>query len=62
MYDAIEITPNMETLDKLDKVVKKSDHPQIKVWLTADERKIPIKIRSKVGIISFDFELVSDPP
>ena len=62
MYDAIEITPNMETLDKLDKVVKKSDHPQFKVWLTADEKKIPIKIRSKVGIILFDFELVSDPP
>ena len=61
IYDAIEITPNMETLDKLDKVVKKSDHPQLKVWLTADERKIPIKIRSKVGIISFDFELISDP-
>jgi hypothetical protein len=58
MYDTIEITPNMETLDK---VLKKSDHPQLKVWLTADEKKIPIKIQSKVGIISFDFELVSDP-
>jgi Protein of unknown function (DUF3108) len=39
MYDTIEITPNMEMLDKLDKIVKKSDHPQLKVWVTADEKK-----------------------
>ena len=61
MYDTIEITPNMGMLDKLDKVVKKSDNPQLKVWVTADEKKIPIKIRTKVGIISFDFDLVLDP-
>ena len=60
MYDTIEITPNMKMLDKLDKdkVVKKDDHPQLKVWVTADEKKIPVKIRTKVGIISFDFDLV----
>jgi hypothetical protein len=60
-YETIEITPNMEMLDKLDKykVVKKSDNPQLKVWVTADEKKIPVKIRSKVGIISFDFDLVT---
>ncbi|MGA3280872.1 MAG: DUF3108 domain-containing protein [Smithella sp.] len=61
MYDTIQITPNIETMDKLDKVVKKSDHPRLKVWVTADEKKIPIKIRTKVGIISFDFDLVSGP-
>ena len=61
MYDTIEITPNMEMLDKLNKVVKKSDHPRLKVWVTADEKKIPIKIRTKVGIISFDFDLVLGP-
>lgn len=61
MYDTIEITPNMEMLDKLKKVVKKSDHPRLKVWVTADEKKIPIKIRTKVGIISFDFDLVLGP-
>ena len=59
MYDTIQITPNMEMLDKLDKVVKKSDNPQLKVWVTADEKKIPIKIRTRVGIISFDFDLVT---
>lgn len=61
MYDTIEITPNMEMLDKLKQVVKPSDNPQLKVWVTADEKKIPIKIRSKIGIISFDFDLVTDP-
>jgi hypothetical protein len=61
MYDTIEITPNMETLNEFDKVVKKGEHPQLKVWLTADEKRIPIKIRSKIGIISFDFELEPNP-
>jgi hypothetical protein len=62
-YDTIEITPNMNMLDKLDKdkVVKKSDNPQLKIWVTADEKKIPIKIRTKVGIITFDFDFVPDP-
>jgi Protein of unknown function (DUF3108). len=60
-YDTIEITPDMEMVNNLDKqkVVKKSDHPQLKAWVTDDEKKIPIKIRSKVGIISFDADIVS---
>jgi hypothetical protein len=62
MYETLEITPNMEMLDNLDKVVKKSDHPQLRIWVTADEKKIPVKIRTKVGIISFDFDLVTSPP
>jgi len=59
-YDVYEITPDMQMYDELEKhkVVQKSDHPQLKVWITADEKKIPIKIRSQVGIISFDFDLV----
>jgi Protein of unknown function (DUF3108). len=42
-YDTIEITPNMNMLDKLDKdkVVKKSDNPQLKIWVTADEKRFP---------------------
>lgn len=62
MYDTLEITPDMDMLDNLDKVVKKSDNPQLKIWVTADEKKIPVKIRTKVGIISFDFDLVTSPP
>lgn len=56
MHDVLEITTDMK---KLDKVVKKGDDSQLKVWVTADEKKIPLKIRTKVGIISFDFDLVT---
>ncbi|MBN1662560.1 MAG: DUF3108 domain-containing protein [Deltaproteobacteria bacterium] len=61
MYNTLEITPYMEMLDKQDKEVRKSERAQLKIWVTDDEKKIPIKIRSKVGIISFDFDLVSGP-
>ncbi|HQP46750.1 MAG TPA: DUF3108 domain-containing protein [Flexilinea sp.] len=61
MYDTIEVTPDMGMLDELDKVVKKSDHPQLKIWVTADGKKIPVRIRSQVGILSFNFDLVPGP-
>jgi hypothetical protein len=53
----------MEMLDQLekDKVIKKSDDPKLKIWVTADEKKVPIRIRSKVGIMTFDFDLVTGP-
>jgi hypothetical protein len=57
MYDTIEVTPNMEMVNKLR---EKNDNPRLKAWVTADEKKIPIKIRARVGIISFDFDLVPD--
>lgn len=62
-YAAIEITPDMRMLDSLEKnnVVKKGDNPQLKIWVTADKKKIPIKIKTGVGIISFDFDYVPDP-
>jgi hypothetical protein len=62
-YAAIEIIPDMKMLDSLEKnkVVKKSDNPQLKIWVTADKRRIPIKIKTSVGIISFDFDYVSNP-
>ena len=45
-------------MERLEDVVKKSENPQLKIWYTADEKKIPLRIRSKVGIVSFVFELV----
>ncbi len=57
-YNAFEITPDMRMLETLKKVAKKKTPPQFKMWVTADERRIPIKIRSKIGIISFDFDLI----
>ena len=61
MYNVIEVTPNMKMLDKLGNIVKKSDNPQLKVWVTADGKKIPLRVRSKIGIISLDFDLVLGP-
>ncbi|MHB8770788.1 MAG: DUF3108 domain-containing protein [Syntrophales bacterium] len=58
-YHAFEVVPDME---RLEGVVKKSDNPEMRVWYSADERKIPLRIRSKVGIVTFDFELVSLAP
>ena len=59
MYHAFEITPDM---DRLENIVGKSENPQLKVWYTADERKIPLRIISKLGIVSFVFDLVSIAP
>lgn len=53
---AFEATIDMMELDKL---VSKADDPYLRIWYSADEKKIPLRIRSKVGIVSFDFELVS---
>jgi hypothetical protein len=58
-YPSIEVTPDME---RLEGIVKKSDNPQLKIWFSADEKKIPLKIQSKVGIVSFIFEFTSMAP
>ena len=58
-YDTFEITPDME---RLEKVVKKSKNPQLRIWFTADGKKIPVKIQSRVGIVSFIFELLLGVP
>ena len=57
-YNTIAIMPDMKMSDYLKKVAKKNESAQLEIWVTDDDKKIPIKIRSKVGIISFDFELV----
>ena len=59
MYPSVEVTPDME---QLENVVKKSENPQLRIWFSADEKKIPLKIQSKVGIVSFIFEFVSITP
>jgi hypothetical protein len=59
MYHAFEITPDM---DRLENIVEKSKNPQLKIWYTADEKKIPLRIRSNLGLVSFVFDLVSIAP
>jgi hypothetical protein len=55
-YDTFLVTPDME---RLENIVKKSADPQLKIWFAADHKQTPVKMQSKVGIVSFIFELVS---
>ncbi|NPV03660.1 MAG: DUF3108 domain-containing protein [Syntrophaceae bacterium] len=56
VYDTFLVVPDME---RLQGVVPRQDDPSLKIWFTADERQLPVKIQSKVAIGSFVFELVS---
>ena len=57
-YDTLEVTPDMRRLEA-QAVVKKGQVPEMTIWFTDDDRKIPVKIRSKVVIGYFVFELIS---
>ncbi len=56
-YETFVVTPDMETLET-QRVVKRSDAAEMKIWFTADEEKIPVRIRSKVRVGHFDFNLI----
>ncbi len=63
-YDTFIIEPELEHVGG---IFEKSEDAAIHVWVTADHRKIPVKIKSKVVVGSFIGELVSatgltDPP
>jgi hypothetical protein len=55
-YDTYCVVPDME---RLEDVFKETDEPGLKIWFTADEKKLPVKIQNKVGVGSFIFELTS---
>ncbi len=57
-YETFAVIPDIEKLEK-QQAVKKGDVPQLTIWFTADAQKIPVKIRSKVRIGYFVFELLS---
>ena len=40
-------------------VFKESKNPQLLVWVTADERRIPVQIKSKVKVGYFIGELIA---
>jgi hypothetical protein len=40
-------------------IFKKSKNAKLRIWVTADKRRMPIKIKSKVAVGSFVAELVS---
>jgi hypothetical protein len=55
-YDTYLVEPEMENIDG---VFKKSKKAKLQIWVTADERRIPVKIKSKVAVGSFVADLVS---
>ena len=55
-YDAFLIEPEMKDIGG---VFEKSDDANIKVWVTADDKKIPLRFKSKVIVGSFIAELTS---
>ncbi len=56
MYDTYLIEPDMKHIEG---VFEKSKNAKIKLWVTADKRRIPVKLKSKVVVGSFTGELVS---
>lgn len=55
-FDTYLLEPEIE---EIGGVFDKSRDAKIRVWLTADSRKVPVKVESKVAIGSFTAELVS---
>lgn len=55
-YDTYLIKPE---LVHFNGVFKKSKNPDLKIWMTADERKIPVKIECKVLVGNITGELIS---
>ena len=55
-YDTYLLEPELKDLSG---VFRKSKDATIKIWVTADKRKIPIRIKSKVVVGSFVGELAA---
>jgi hypothetical protein len=55
-YDTFLVIPDM---DRLLGVVGQKGEPSMKIWFSADEEQVPVRIQSKVAVGSFVFELVS---
>jgi hypothetical protein len=61
VYDTFEVIPDMEKLES-QHVVKKGDVPELVIWFTADDKRIPVRIQSKVRVGYFVFELIAVEP
>ena len=55
-YDTFLFQPDLKHVEG---VFSKSKDAKIYIWVTADERRIPLKIKSKIVVGSFTGELVS---
>ena len=56
VYDTYLVIPDME---RLQGVVSQKGEPSLKIWFSADEEQVPVRIQSKVAVGSFVLELVS---
>ena len=55
-YDTYLVEPDLEHIGG---VFKKSRNAELQIWVTADDRCIPVRIKSRVKVGSFVAELVS---
>ena len=55
-FDTYKVEPSTEGIGG---VFKKDKDAKIHLWLTADERRLPVKVKSKVVVGSFVGELVA---
>ncbi len=55
-FDTYLIEPELKDVGG---VFKKSKNAKIQLWITADRRRIPVKIKSKVIVGNFTGELVT---
>jgi hypothetical protein len=56
VYDTYLVEPELEHLGG---VFKKSKNAKLQIWVTADKRRIPVKVKSEVIVGSFVAELIS---
>jgi hypothetical protein len=57
VYDTLLVIPDMSRLEGIV-----SGGSSLKIWFTADERHVPVKIQTRIAVGSFVFELVSTIP
>ncbi len=55
-FETYKVEPSTEGIGG---VFKKNKKAKLHIWLTADERRLPVKIKSKVAVGSFIGELIS---
>jgi hypothetical protein len=55
-YDTYRLEPE---LDLVGGVFEKSRDAKIQLWVTADDRRLPVRIQSKVSVGNFVGELVA---
>lgn len=56
VYDTVLVIPD---ISRVENIWSGRGEPSLRIWLTSDERHIPVKVESRIAVGSFVFELVS---